>query len=169
MYVVTASNKGRGATAEQQNPANPAKNASTTNKNTQNQTSSMPKPQQRTIDEILNILNPAQRETTQNLRTLIKTAVPETVELVKQGKITYKLGDNDFVWITQTKKHMDLEFAMGASLDSNQLKTRGTAEQNENTRHITVTNFTAQKTELTRLLKQAATTSPHHCPTPQKP
>ena len=125
----------------------------------------MPKPQHTTIDEILGTLDPAQMETTQNLRSLIKTNVPETVELVKQGKITYKLGDNDFVWLTQTKTHVDLEFAMGASLDSNQLKTRGTAEQSENTRHITVSNFTAQKPELVRLLKQAATTSPHHCPT----
>ncbi len=129
----------------------------------------MPKPQHTTIEEILGTLDPAQLETTQNLRTLIKTIVPETVELVKQAKITYKLGDNDFVWITHAKKHMDLEFAMGASLDSNQLKTRGTAEQNENTRHITVSNFTAQKTELTRLLKQAAAQGFYHCPTPQKP
>jgi hypothetical protein len=128
----------------------------------------MTKPQQRTIDEILGSLNPTQKETIQNLRALIKNIVPETVELVKQGKITYKLGDKDLVWISHFQAHVDLEFAMGASLDSDQLKTRGTAEHNENTRHITVGNFDKQKPELSRLLKQAGTTATQHCPTTPK-
>ena len=63
---------------------------------------------QRTIDEILGILNPNQKETIQNLRVLIKNSVPETVELVKNGKITYKLGDKDFVWISHYQDHVDL-------------------------------------------------------------
>ncbi len=45
----------------------------------------------RTIDEILGTLDPEQKENMQNLRALVKSAVPESVELVKQGKITYKL------------------------------------------------------------------------------
>jgi len=88
---------------------------------------------QRTIDEILSKLEPTQKETIQNLRALIKNSVPETVELVKNGKIIYKIGDIDFVWISQFQDHLDLEFAMGASLASNQLKTRGVTEKNENT------------------------------------
>jgi hypothetical protein len=125
----------------------------------------MPKAQekQQTIDEVLSSLNPTQKETIQNLRELIKAAVPETVELVKQGKIAYKLGNKDFVWISHFQQHVDLEFAMGASLDSNLLKDRGVAEVNPNVRHIEVGNFVKLKSELSRLLKQAASTDFQHC------
>jgi hypothetical protein len=118
---------------------------------------------QRTIDEILSKLEPTQKETIQTLRALIKNSVPETVELVKNGKIIYKMGDKDFVWISQYKDHMDLEFAMGASLASNQLKTRGVTEKNENIRHISISDFDTQKSEVTRLLKEAAAIGSKHC------
>ncbi len=120
---------------------------------------------QRTIDEILGKLQPAQKETIQNLRVLIKNTVPETLELVKNQKITYKLNEKDFVWISHYQSHVDLEFSMGASLDSNLLKTRGVAEKNDNVRHITVSNFEKTKPELTKLLKQAASIWLEHCPT----
>ena len=120
---------------------------------------------QRTIDEILGNLQPAQKETIQNLRVLIKNTVPETLELVKNEKITYKLDDKDFVWISHYQSHVDLEFSMGASLDSNLLKTRGVAKKNDNIRHISVGNFDKLKLELTKLLKQAAEIGLDHCPT----
>ena len=120
---------------------------------------------QRTIDEILSSLQPNQKEPFQNLRALIKNAVPESVEMVKNGKITYKIGDKDFVWISHFQDHVDLEFAMGASLDSKLLKTRGVAEKTENTRHISIANFDAIKPEVTRLLKEAAAAGFEHCPT----
>ena len=120
---------------------------------------------QQTINEVLGSLNPAQKENTQNLRTLIKNTVPETVELVKQGKIIYKLVGIDFVWISHFQDHVDLEFAMGASLDSDLLKSRGVAEKSENVRHIPVGSFDKLRPELTRLLKQAATLGCEHCPT----
>ena len=123
---------------------------------------------QRTIDEILANLQPAQKETIQNLRVLIKNTVPETMELVKNEKITYKLDDKDFVWISHYQSHVDLEFSMGASLDSNLLKTRGVAEKNDNIRHISVGNFDKLKLELTKLLKQAAAIGLGHCPTQNK-
>ncbi|MCL4430431.1 MAG: DUF5655 domain-containing protein [Chloroflexi bacterium] len=126
----------------------------------------MPKAQEKqlTIDEILGKLEPAQKDTIQNLRALIKNAVPETVELTKKGKITYKLNDKDFVWISHYQDHVDLEFAMGASLDSNLLKTRGVAETNQNVKHISIGNFDKLKPELARLLKQAAAVGFEHCP-----
>jgi len=119
----------------------------------------------RTIDEILGKLKPEQKESVQNIRDLIKSTVPETLELVKNGKITYKIENKDFVWISQYQTHVDLEFAMGASLDSNFLKSRGVAEKNENVRHISVTNFDKLKPELAKLLKQAATLGFEHCQT----
>ena len=121
--------------------------------------------QQRTIDEILGSLEPAQKETVQNLRALIKSAVPEAVEIVRQGKIAYRLNDKDFVWISHFQDHVDLEFFMGASLDSDLLKSRGEAEKSDNVRHITVSHFDKLKPEIVRLLKAAAAVGFEHCPT----
>jgi hypothetical protein len=75
----------------------------------------------------------------QNLRAIIKSAVPETTELVKNKNITYKLNNKDFVWIRHFQNHVDLDFSMGASLDSDLLKSRG-----------------KKKPEIVRLLKAAA-------------
>jgi hypothetical protein len=120
---------------------------------------------QRTIDEVLGSLQPDQKQTIQNLRELIQNTVPEAMEVVKNKRITYRLDDRDFVWINHYQSHVDLEFAMGASLDSELLKSRGVAEKNDNVRHIAVANFDKHKAELTRLLKQAATIGFEHCPT----
>jgi hypothetical protein len=120
---------------------------------------------QKTIDEILGSLEPAQKETIQNLRALIKSTVPETVEIVRQGKIAYKLNDKDFVWISHYQNHVDLEFFMGASLDSDLLKSRGEAEKSENVRHITVSHLDKLKPEIVRLLKAAAAVGFEHCST----
>jgi len=116
------------------------------------------------IGELLNRLEPKQKEIIQNLRDLVKSAVPETVEIVKHGNITYKLGDNDFVWIRAYKNHVDLEFAMGASLDSDLLKTTG-KEKPENLRLITIKDFEKLKPEVMRLLKEAASVGFKHCST----
>jgi hypothetical protein len=120
---------------------------------------------QRTIDEILGSLQPDQKQTIQNLRELIQNTVPEAMEMVKNSKITYRLEDKNFVWINHYQSHVDLEFAMGASLDSEMLKSRGVAEKNDKVRHIVIGNFEKHKLELTRLLKQAATIGLEHCPT----
>ena len=84
---------------------------------------------------------------------------------MKNGKITFKLGVKDFVWISHFQDHVDVEFAMGASLDSNLLKTRGVAEKNHNLRHISIGNYEMIKPELAKLLKQAAAIGLEHCPT----
>jgi hypothetical protein len=135
------------------------------NKNFQTKASSMPKKQekQQTIDEILGSLDSRQKETLQNLRQLIRDSVPESVELVKQGKIVYKLEGKDFVWISYTREHVDLDFAMGSSLSSNLLKSRGVAEQAEKVRHVRVDNYQPVKPELERLVRDAATLGFEHC------
>jgi hypothetical protein len=126
----------------------------------------MVKVKERTVDieEMLNRLEPEQKEIIQNLRELIKSAVPETVEIVKHGNITYKLDDKDFVWISHYQNHVDLEFAMGASLDSDLLKSRG-KEKPEDLRHVTVSDFEKVKPEIGRLLKEAESVGFKHCST----
>lgn len=119
---------------------------------------------QRTIDEILDRLQPEQKQTIQNLRSLIKDAAPETVEIIKDGKITYKLEGKDLVWINQFNNHLDLEFAMGASLSSNLLRSRGTERVNDNVRHIPIgNNFDLLKSELSRLVNDATMLGFEHC------
>jgi len=134
------------------------------NKNHKNYPSIMPRTQkkQQTIDEILNVLNPTQKETLQNLRLLIKNTVPEASEIVKQGKIVYKLENKDIMQINRYQKHLDVEFAMGSSLSSELLKSRGIARQNKNTRHVLVGNYTRVEPELTRLIHEAATLGFEH-------
>jgi hypothetical protein len=117
-----------------------------------------------TISEILDRLEPSQKEITQNLRALIKITVPEAVEIVRQEKIAYRLSDKDFVWIDHYQGHVDLEFFMGASISSPMLKTRGGVENSDKVRHVEVKVFDAQKPELVRLLKTAATVGFEHCP-----
>jgi hypothetical protein len=117
----------------------------------------------RTIDEILSDLNPDERDNLENLRALVKSTVPEVKELVKNGKIVYKLGDKDFVWISPFQGHVDLEFAMGASLSSKLLKSRGVGNINENIRHVEISDFQRVKSELTRLIARASTLGFGHC------
>lgn len=120
---------------------------------------------QRTIDEILDNLQPEQKETIQNLRSLIKKSAPETVEIIKNGKITYRLEEKDLVWISHFNDHVDLEFAMGASLSSNLLHSRGTEHANDSVRHIPIgNNFSLIKSELSRLVSDATMIGFEHCP-----
>ncbi len=107
------------------------------------------------IEDTLNRLEPEQKELVQNLRALIRNAVPETLETVRRGLITYQLDGKDFVWIRSYRRHVDLEFFMGASLDSDLLKSRG-KEKSENIRHVPVTDLEKVRPEITRLLKEAA-------------
>lgn len=127
----------------------------------------MPKAQekQQTIDEVLGSLNPYQKTTIENLRQLIKTQAPQAIEMVKQGKIVYKLQGTDFAWINRYKQHVDLEFAMGSRLASDLLKRRGVAEQNRHTRHVEVSSFILAKSELERLVREAATITLEHVAT----
>ena len=84
---------------------------------------------------------------------------------MKHQNITYKLDNKDLVWINQYQGHVDLEFAMGASLDSGLLKSRSTAEKSENVRHVSVGDFDKVKLEVARLLKDSGAIGFEHCGT----
>jgi hypothetical protein len=110
---------------------------------------------QHRIEEVLENLTPQQAQTVEHLRQLVKAVVPQAQEIVRQGSITFRLEDRDFVWVTVAKSHVDLEFAMGSSLSSPLLKTRGVAEENSDVRHVEVNNFVAVEAELKRLVQKA--------------
>ncbi len=112
--------------------------------------------EKRTLEEVLNTLDDKQRQTTQSIQALIKKIVPETVEIIRRGNITYILDGKDFVWLTQANSHVDVEFASGASLDSPLLRNHGIKEKNPDVRHIEMHSFEKYQPELQRLLKDAA-------------
>ncbi len=112
--------------------------------------------EKRTLEEVLNTLDDKQRQTTQKIQTLIKKNVPTSVEIIRRGNITYVLNGKDFVWLTQANDHIDVEFALGASLDSPLLRNHGIKEKNPAVRHIEVHSFEKHEPELKRLLKDAA-------------
>jgi hypothetical protein len=126
------------------------------NKNLQIKTLSMVNKEKRTLDEVLGSLDEKQRQTTQNLRSLIKRVVPETVEIIRHGNITFVLDGKDFVWLTQANGHVDVEFFMGIALDSMLLKSHGIKEKTRTVRHIEVHSFKKYEPEVTRLLREAA-------------
>lgn len=110
----------------------------------------------RTLEEVLNSLDDKQRKTTINLQNLIKNIVPQASETIRHSRITYVLDGRDFVWLTQASGHVDVEFATGASLDSELLRTHGIKERNPSVRHVEVNSFEKYKPEVTRLLKDSA-------------
>jgi hypothetical protein len=112
--------------------------------------------EKRTLEEVLNSLDEKQRKTTQSIQLLIKSIVPETVQIIRHGNITYVRDGKDFVWLTQANGHVDVEFAMGASLDSCLFKDHGIKEKNSLVRHIEVHSFEKHQQELSRLLHDAA-------------
>lgn len=108
----------------------------------------------KTVEEILRNLEPQQKEITEKLRSLIKKTIPEAVEMVRRGKITYAVGGKDFAWIFNSKGHVDLDFLCGTRLSSPFLKGRGKAKD---IRHIEINTINKMdEAELTGLLKDAA-------------
>jgi hypothetical protein len=114
----------------------------------------MVKSKEKTIDEILNKLDLTQKEITEKLRSLIRKTVPDAVEMVRQGKITYNISGKDFAWISQSKDHVAVDFVCGTRLGSSYLKGRG---KGKDIRHIEI-NAANQMDEkdLPRLLKDAS-------------
>jgi len=114
----------------------------------------MVKSKEKTIEEILNKLDLRQKEITEKLRSLIKETVPDAVEMVRQGKITYAINGKDFAWISRSKDHVDVDFVCGTRLGSAYLKGRG---KGKDIKHIEINAVNQMdEKELPRLLKDAS-------------
>jgi hypothetical protein len=114
----------------------------------------MVKSKEKTIEEILNKLGSRQKEITEKLRSLIRKTVPDAVEMVRKGKITYAISGKDFAWISQAKNHVDVDFVCGTRLGSTYLKGRG---KGKDTKHVEINAVNEMdEKELPRLLKDAS-------------
>jgi hypothetical protein len=114
----------------------------------------MVKSKPKTTEEILIKLDPKQKEIAENLRAIIKNVLPDVVEMIRRGKITYVLNDKDFASISLYKGHVDLDLVAGTKVSSDLLKGRGTGKD---VRHIKITTVqNLEDHEFTRLLRDAA-------------
>lgn len=108
----------------------------------------------KTVDEILNTIDPQQRAITEKLRALIKKTLPAIVETVKRGSITYVLAEKNFVRIRNYKTHVDLGFFNGDRLSSPLLKTRG---RGKTWRHVEIKSLdNVNDPEIHRILEKGA-------------
>ena len=114
----------------------------------------MVKSKPKTTEEILTKLNPKQKEIAEKIRAIIKNVLPDIVEMVRRGKITYVLNGKDFANISLAKDHVDLDLVAGTKVGSDLLKGRGIGKD---ARHIKITTIkNIEEPEFTRLLKDAA-------------
>jgi hypothetical protein len=109
-----------------------------------------------TIDQILAPLNDKDKQTVEYLRSLIKGTLPEVIETVRRGKLTYMLEGRDAAGIRVANGHVDLLFMNCRNLDSTLLKGQGTLGDPKHMEVHTLNNFDA--TEAKRLLQAQAQT-----------
>ncbi len=105
----------------------------------------------KSLQEILGKLNLEQKEIVEKLRFLTKAALPNVVETIKWGNITYLLGDENLSWILIFGDHVDYGFFRGAELTSQILEGTG-----KGLRHIRINDKSFDVKEILRLLKEAA-------------
>ncbi len=109
----------------------------------------------RTIDEILDGLEPENKEITEKLRQVVKSTIPNATETVRQGKITYVLNQKDFASIRITQSHIDLLFLCGTTCESHLLHGRGSVKD---PKHAKINKLSElDNPEFKRLLKEAET------------
>jgi hypothetical protein len=114
----------------------------------------MAKSKPKTIEEILRKFDPAQTAIAERLRSLVKATLPDALETVRRGVITYVVDGKDFATVHLFKNHVDLGLSSGAKMDDKHLK--GTGE-GKDIKHVKIVSAkTLNEAEITRLLKEAA-------------
>jgi len=108
----------------------------------------------KTIEEIFSDVDSDKKEIAEGLRSMVKAAVPEAVEIVRQGRITYEVDERDFAAIRLAKGHVDLLFMQGDRLSSASLKGTGSLIDPRHMEVYSLKNFNEK--EAKRLLKEAA-------------
>jgi len=108
----------------------------------------------KTVEEVLKKAEDKDQQVAYKLRILVRSVVPKTEEIVRRGRITYKLNGKDFAAIRLTKAHVDLLLFGGERLSSSLLKGTGSLKDPRHIQVASMKNF--DQAEATRLLKDAA-------------
>ena len=77
------------------------------------------------VEEIVGSLDEETGALIGKLRSLPQKSLPDVVETVKWGNITYLLGGKNLAWIIIYKEHVDFGFFRGAELHSQLLDGTG--------------------------------------------
>jgi hypothetical protein len=105
----------------------------------------------KSVEGIMEALDPQKRKIAERLRGLVKDTLPDAVETVKWGNVTYLSNGKNLSWLIVYKDHVDLGFFLGAKLSSKLLEGSG-----KGLRHIKVgTLADIDDSEFGRLLKDA--------------
>jgi hypothetical protein len=106
----------------------------------------------KTVAEILDHLDSKKKLIAERLRTLVRKTLPDTVETVKWGNITYLLNGKNLSWLLIYNDHVNFGFFNGSKLNSRLLEGTG-----KDLRHIKIrTESDIDEKEFSRLLKDAA-------------
>lgn len=106
----------------------------------------------KTIEEIYAITR--HDDILDELRNMVKKTIPQAVECVRRGGITYRLKEKDFIRIHNYKTHVDLGFVNGTRMASPLLKKRG---KGTSWRHLELkTPNEVKNSEVKRLLERSA-------------
>jgi hypothetical protein len=116
----------------------------------------MVKTKPKTVEEVFSTKDEAVRQIALKLRNLVKSAVPQAVEIVRRGRITYTIEGKDFAAIRFTRRHVDLLFLHGTSISSTCLKGQGTIGDPKHMQIVNLKNF--NDAEAKRLLVEEAAT-----------
>lgn len=117
----------------------------------------MVKNKPKTVDEIFSKIDVEKKDIAKYFRFLIKSTLPKAEEIVKQGRLTYKFGNKDFLAIRVTKSHVDLLFLQGTRIASPLLKGTGNIGDPVHAEAGNVQEVKSNEPEISRLLKEAAT------------
>ena len=105
-----------------------------------------------TVDQLMEEADPPMRTLANQLRRIIRKALPKSQELVKWRNPTYLVDGKNVAWIMVHKDHVNLGFFQGAKLRSPRLEGTG-----KGFRHIKVRRpGDIDEKEFTRLLVHAA-------------
>jgi hypothetical protein len=60
----------------------------------------------KTVDEILGSLEPEKKTITEKVRCIVRNTIPNAAEMVRRGRITYGLNDQDFLSIRNDRSQV---------------------------------------------------------------
>jgi hypothetical protein len=108
-----------------------------------------------TVDQLLEEADPTMRSLANQLRQVVRKALPNSQELVKWGNPTYLVDGKNVAWIMVYRDHVNLGFFQGAKMKSPLLEGTG-----KGLRHVKVRRSgDIDEKEFTRLLVRAAVLS----------
>jgi hypothetical protein len=114
----------------------------------------MVKSKPKTIEEVLRRFDPEQTAIAERLRSIMKATLPNALESVRRGVITFAVDGKDFANVHLFRDHVDLGLIGGARIDDKRLKGTGAGKDIKHVKIVSAKKL--DEADITRLLKEAA-------------